>query len=101
MSRLLGLLLQLPRPLDNDLIWGNYEVSYVSSGSSQRGQRAAPPLLPLQSFGCPFDPRLTAHLSPAAAGGRFRGSIGRAIFQTRGVYQSVLQPDLVTNKVPP
>lgn len=34
----------------------------------------------------------------AAAGGRFRGSIGRALFRTTGVYQSVLEPDIATNK---
>lgn len=34
-----------------------------------------------------------------AAGGRFRGSIGRALFKTTGVYQSVLEPDIATNKV--
>jgi hypothetical protein len=38
---------------------------------------------------------------PAAAGGRFRGSIGRALFRTTGVYQSVLEPDIATNKVQP
>jgi len=65
---------QTPRPLDNPLIWGNYEVSYVSSGAGQ------------QSRGQP-------------AGGRFQSSIGRAIFRTRGIFQSVLEPDIVTNKV--
>lgn len=35
----------------------------------------------------------------AAAGGNFREGIGKAIFRTRGVYQAVLQPDVVVNKV--
>ena len=33
---------QEPRPLDSPLIYGNYEVSYVSSGKSQQGQRESP-----------------------------------------------------------
>jgi hypothetical protein len=37
--------------------------------------------------------------APAAAGGRFRGRIGRLLFRTTGVFQSVLQPDIATNKV--
>lgn len=63
---------QTPRPLDNPLLFGNYEVSYVSTGRKQDG---------------------------APAGGNFRQGIGRLIFQTRGVYQSVLAPDIVVNKV--
>jgi hypothetical protein len=35
----------------------------------------------------------------AAAGGRFRGRIGRTLFQTAGLFQSVLEPDIATNKV--
>lgn len=35
----------------------------------------------------------------AAAGGGFRGSVGRRIFKTTNLCQSVMQPDLVTNKV--
>jgi hypothetical protein len=35
----------------------------------------------------------------AAAGGRFRGRLGRAFFKTERLCQSVLEPDLVTNKV--
>lgn len=34
-----------------------------------------------------------------AAGGRFRGRIGRTLFQTTGLFQSVLEPDIATNKV--
>jgi hypothetical protein len=35
----------------------------------------------------------------AAAGGRFRNGIGRSIFRTSGLFQSVLEPDVATNKV--
>ncbi len=35
----------------------------------------------------------------AASGGRFRGTIGRTLFQTTGLFQSVLKPGVVTNKV--
>jgi len=55
---------------------------------------------------CPFQCLTTAAanlqlsvLKAAAAGGKFRGRLGRAIFQTTAVCQSVLQPDLVINKV--
>ncbi|EFJ50966.1 hypothetical protein VOLCADRAFT_116549, partial [Volvox carteri f. nagariensis] len=64
---------QQPRPLDNPLLWGNYNVAYTSVGKSQE------------------------HGEPA--GGRFRGRIGRALFRTAGLFQSVLKPDLATNKV--
>ncbi|GLC43911.1 hypothetical protein PLESTB_000922200 [Pleodorina starrii] len=64
---------QQPRPLDNPLLWGNYNVAYTSVGRSQ--ERGEP------------------------AGGRFRGRIGRALFRTAGLFQSVLQPDIATNKV--
>ncbi len=37
--------------------------------------------------------------APAAAGGRFRGRIGRQLFQTTQLCQSVLEPNLVTNKL--
>eukprot|EP00873_Tetraselmis_striata_P011334 jgi/Tetstr1/431598/TSEL_021128.t1 len=63
---------QTPRPMDNPLLFGNYEVSYVSAGRKQDG---------------------------APAGGNFREGIGKAIFHTRGVYQAVLQPDIAVNKV--
>lgn len=39
------------------------------------------------------------HFPHTAAGGRFRGKIGRALFRTAGLFQSVLQPDIATNKV--
>eukprot|EP00198_Chlamydomonas_reinhardtii_P001636 XP_001690972.1 plastid lipid associated protein [Chlamydomonas reinhardtii] len=64
---------QQPRPLDSPLLWGNYNVAYTSVGRSQ--ERGEP------------------------AGGRFRGKIGRALFRTAGLFQSVLQPDIATNKV--
>lgn len=44
---------------------------------------------------------MTAWWFVAAAGGRFRNALGRRIFQTRQLCQSVLQPDTVTNKVCP
>lgn len=46
----------------------------------------------------PFDPE-TPHCCATAAGGRFRNAAGRQIFQTRQLCQSVLRPDVVTNKV--
>ncbi|KAG2445792.1 hypothetical protein HXX76_000396 [Chlamydomonas incerta] len=64
---------QQPRPLGSPLLWGNYNVAYTSVGRSQ--ERGEP------------------------AGGRFRGKIGRALFRTAGLFQSVLQPDIATNKV--
>lgn len=59
------------RPLADPLVWGNYNVAYVSSGNRQYGQ---------------------------PAGGRFRGGLGKLIFKTTLLAQSVLKPDLVTNK---
>jgi hypothetical protein len=60
------------RPLKNPQIWGNYNVAYVSAGNAQPG---------------------------APAGGRFRSGIGKILFRTTRLCQSVLQPDLVTNKI--
>ncbi|BDA43379.1 probable plastid-lipid-associated protein 8, chloroplastic [Coccomyxa sp. Obi] len=65
---------QVPRPLENPLIFGNYDVAYVST-------RGAP-----KQDGQP-------------AGGRFRSRFGRSLFRTEKVCQSVIQPDIVTNKV--
>ena len=48
------------------------QVAYVSTGNKQAGQ---------------------------PAGGRFRGGLGKLLFRTTLLAQSVLQPDLVTNKV--
>lgn len=63
---------QSPRPLVNPLVFGNYVVAYSSPGSNEEGE---------------------------PAGGRFRSQIGRALFQTTGLFQSVLTPALVVNKV--
>ncbi|KAL6752597.1 hypothetical protein V8C86DRAFT_2752057 [Haematococcus lacustris] len=65
---------QEPRPLASPMIWGNYCVAYTSTrrAPSERG-------------------------SPS--GGRFRGRLGRALFRTTGLFQSVLAPDIVTNKI--
>ncbi|KAF8069498.1 PAP8 [Scenedesmus sp. PABB004] len=62
------------RPLDSPLLWGNYNVAYTSTSRApaERGQ---------------------------PAGGRFRGALGRALFRTTGVFQSVLAPDVAVNKV--
>lgn len=53
-------------------MFGNYNVAYVSAGPGQSGQ---------------------------PAGGRFRGGLGKLLFRTTFLGQSVLQPDIVTNKV--
>lgn len=60
------------RPLEDDLIYGNYNVSYTLMGNRQYG---------------------------APAGGRFRTGLGSLLFKTTGLYQSVLRPDVVINKV--
>ena len=60
------------RPLGDPLIYGNYNVSYTLMGNRQYGQ---------------------------PAGGRFRTGLGALLFKTRGLYQSVLRPDVVVNKV--
>lgn len=61
-----------PRPLSDPRIYGNYNVSYTLMGNRQYGQ---------------------------PAGGRFRTGLGALLFKTRGLYQSVLEPDVVVNKV--
>ena len=60
------------RPLEDERIYGNYNVSYVSMGKRQYGQ---------------------------PAGGRFRTGFGRFLFRTTGLFQSVLEPNVVVNKV--
>lgn len=60
------------RPLEDPLVFGNYNVAYVSAGPGQSGQ---------------------------PAGGRFRGGLGKLLFRTTFLGQSVLQPDIVTNKL--
>lgn len=44
-------------------------------------------------------PIMNPDMSATAAGGRFRSRFGRALFRTEKVCQSVIQPDIVTNKV--
>jgi hypothetical protein len=61
-----------PRPLADPRIYGNYNVSYTLMGNRQYGQ---------------------------PAGGRFRTGIGALLFRTTGLFQSVLAPDVVINKV--
>jgi len=56
---------QRPRPLGDPLLFGDYEVAYTSP-SRAPGERGQP------------------------AGGRFRGRVGRLLFRTTGVFQSVL-----------
>lgn len=63
---------QEQRPLDDPLVFGNYNVAYVSAGPKQYGQ---------------------------PVGGRFRGTFGKLLFRTTFLGQSVLQPNIVTNKV--
>uniref|UniRef100_A0A7S0RYJ4 Plastid lipid-associated protein/fibrillin conserved domain-containing protein n=1 Tax=Chlamydomonas leiostraca TaxID=1034604 RepID=A0A7S0RYJ4_9CHLO len=65
---------QDPRPLSNELLWGNYNVAYTSTRRAPR-QNGQP------------------------SGGRFRSSLGRTLFRTTGLFQSVLKPDVATNKV--
>eukprot|EP01025_Chloroclados_australasicus_P040043 TRINITY_DN41664_c0_g2_i1.p2 TRINITY_DN41664_c0_g2~~TRINITY_DN41664_c0_g2_i1.p2 ORF type:complete len:344 (-),score=18.64 TRINITY_DN41664_c0_g2_i1:468-1370(-) len=61
-------------PLQNKLVYGNYTVAYTSSGTNYGPQNAP-------------------------AGGRFRAGIGRVVFDTRKVCQSILKPNIVINKV--
>jgi hypothetical protein len=67
------------------------------------GQLHTHPMSPIAQLGlqaitaCCTQPRTCALC--AAAGGRFRGRIGRTLFQTAGLFQSVLEPDIATNKV--
>ncbi|KAK9829022.1 hypothetical protein WJX72_003469 [[Myrmecia] bisecta] len=64
---------QTPRPLENPIIFGNYNVAYVST---RKTTQDGPP-----------------------AGGSFRTGLGRLLFPTKKLCQSILQPDTVTNKV--
>ncbi|MEW5304010.1 MAG: hypothetical protein WDW36_006652 [Sanguina aurantia] len=65
---------QEPRPLGNELLWGNYNVAYTSTSRA-----------------------MTQSGNPA--GGRFRGGLGRMLFRSTGIFQSVLAPDIATNKI--
>jgi hypothetical protein len=60
------------RPLEDPRIFGPYNVAYVSPGNKQYGQ---------------------------PVGGRFRTGAGKLLFRTRGLFQGVFPPDVVTNKV--
>ena len=63
---------QTPNALNNPLIFGDYDVSYVSTGGRQIGN---------------------------PAGGRFRGGLGSALFRTTGLEQNLYEPDVVVNRV--
>ena len=63
---------QTPNALTNPLIFGDYDVSYVSAGGDQVGN---------------------------PAGGRFRGGLGAALFRTTGLEQNLYEPDVVVNRV--
>ena len=52
--------------LADPLVYGNYEVSYVGTGKSQRGN---------------------------PAGGRFRGPIGRLFYKNEGLFQNIIKGD--------
>lgn len=59
-------------PMVDTRIFNNYTVAYTSSSSAQTG---------------------------APAGGRFRSTLGRLFFPTRGLFQHVLSPNIVINLV--
>ena len=63
---------QVPRALENPKIFGDYDVSYVSTGKKQIGN---------------------------PAGGRFRGGLGAALFRTIGLEQNIYEPNVVVNRV--
>jgi len=63
---------QRPVALENPLIFGDYDVSYVSTGKKQIGN---------------------------PAGGRFRGGLGAALFRTQGLEQNLYEPNVVVNRV--
>ncbi|CAN0581604.1 unnamed protein product, partial [Ectocarpus sp. 12 AP-2014] len=60
--------------LNDSRVFGNYNVAYVSSGSSQRGN---------------------------PAGGRWRGRVGRTLFRqaTEEMFQHLLEPATAVNMV--
>jgi len=51
--------------ITDELLFGNYDVSFVSTGDDQRGN---------------------------PAGGSYRGSFGKLVFDSQGVYQHILPP---------
>eukprot|EP00903_Cladosiphon_okamuranus_P009275 g8850.t1 len=58
--------------LNDPNIYGNYNVAYVSSGASQRGN---------------------------PAGGRWRGRVGRCLFRTEEMFQHLLEPATAVNMI--
>ena len=60
------------RTLTDPRVYGDYDVSYVSTGRAQIGN---------------------------PAGGRFRGGIGAMLFRTIGLEQNLYEPNVVVNRV--
>ena len=58
--------------LDDERIFGNYDVAYTASGDDYYGE---------------------------PAGGRFRGALGRRLFKTTTVRQALYEPNIVVNEV--
>lgn len=144
---------QSPRPLQNPLLWGNYEVRRVTQlwvmpphqtlgqlllkahhaqlpqlclpncsaccfpaehtqtrRNTTQGKHAAAapaPTHPPTFHTAPPHTSQVVYTSTRRApsergqpsGGRFRGTLGRTLFRTTGLFQSVLEPGIVTNKV--
>jgi len=63
---------QAPNSLADPLIFGDYDVTYVSTGRRQIGN---------------------------PAGGRFRGGLGAMLFRTIGLEQNLYEPNVVVNRV--
>lgn len=63
---------QTPNALNNPLIFGDYDVSYVSTGKKQIGN---------------------------PAGGRYRSGLGALLFRTIGIEQNLYEPNLVINRI--
>ncbi|CAM9731826.1 unnamed protein product [Scytosiphon promiscuus] len=58
--------------LKDSRVFGNYNVAYVSSGSSERGN---------------------------PAGGRWRGRVGRSLFRTEEMFQHLVEPATAVNMI--
>ena len=127
LAALLASLPQEQRPLEDPLVFGNYNVAYVRCSLALWG--GCPPVLQGRLMACSLAGRCCARLQalqqltalfwhcpllahPCAAqvstgnkqagqpaGGRFRGGLGKLLFRTTLLAQSVLRPDLVTNLV--
>ena len=110
--------MQVPRPLDNPLIFGNFYVAFSSTQrtSQQNSQRMLPgPFMFIRKHCvCWLFIAVSEHIHRvlheiskssalsvcgAAAGGNFRSKPGRLLFQTKELCQSIFKPDLATNKV--